>query len=95
MTVSEGNCHRFFDQTKSRGFPRLFFASRGQDHDFPAVVLFEVEMRLKSADQPGVRSLFCAKQANVMGPLFLTNQYPTLTEIRNTLANAIEIIPSQ
>ncbi len=97
LTISPGQ----FEVIKVRqhndhsSFPGNFFSSRLRDHDFPTVVLFEVEMRLKSADQPGVRAMFCAKQANVMGPIFLTNHYPTLTEIRNTLANAIEIITSQ
>ncbi len=48
-------------------------------------------MRLKSAEQPGVRALFCAKHATVYGPLFPTRLYPTLAEIRIALGDAIEI----
>ena len=73
-------------------FPGNLFASRRRAFDFPEIVKFEVEMRLKSTQQPGVRALICAKQVNVMGPLFATDHYPTITEIRKALGNAVEIM---
>ena len=76
----------------STNFPGIFFTSRGRNSDFPEVVVFELEMRLKSVEQPAVRALICAKQATVYGPLFPTEHYPTLVEIKTTLANAIEIL---
>lgn len=76
-------------------FPGTFFMSSIRAHDFPKMVIFEVEMRLKSLQQPGVRALICAKQVMVMGPLFTTDHYPTITEIRNTLGNIIEIVTPQ
>ncbi len=48
---------------------------------------FSVEMRLNSAQQPGVRSLICEKRTDNYG---LYN-YPTLAEIRIALGNMIEI----
>jgi hypothetical protein len=93
LTVSPGRFEiiKLRKSNDSLYFPGSFFVSRGWTDDFPSVVIFEVEIRLKSAEQPGVRALFCAKQADVYGPLFLTRHYPTLAEIRFALGNAIEI----
>jgi hypothetical protein len=55
-------------------------------HHVPPIVIFRVEMRLKSAEQPGVRALICAKQVESY-----THHYPTLAEMEIALGNAIEI----
>jgi len=50
-------------------------------------VIFGIEMRLSSAEQPGVRALICEKRTNNRGRY----NYPTLEEIRIALGNMIEI----
>lgn len=97
LTVSAGQyeiikLRRYNDDTS---FPGTFFTSSIRAHDFAKMVIFEVEMRLKSLQQTGVRALICARQVMVMGPLFMTDHYPTLSEIRNTLGNIIEIVTPQ
>ena len=93
LTVSPGQFEiikiRKFNDYSS--FPGTIVASRKWIFDFPVVVIFEVEMRLKSAEQPGVRSLFCAKQVQVFSPFNSKRHYPSLTEIRTALGDAIEI----
>ena len=93
LTVSPGQFEiikiRKFNDYSS--FPGTFVASRKWIYDFPVVVIFEVEMRLKSAEQPGIRSLFCAKQVQVFSPFNSKRHYPSLTEIRTALVDAIEI----
>ncbi len=72
---------------------RTYVASLGwildvaKDENRAINVFFSVEMRLKSAQQPGVRSLICEKRSDNRG---LYN-YPTLAEIRIALGNMIEI----
>ncbi len=73
------------------GSQRTYVASLGwffdvNDHR-SVQVFFGVEMRLQSAEQPGVRSLICEKRIDNYG---LYN-YPTLAEIRAALGNIIEI----
>ena len=53
-------------------------------------VIYGVEMRLSSADQPGVRALICEKRSDNMGVLSIHN-YPTLAEIKTALGDTIEI----
>jgi hypothetical protein len=72
-------------------FPGTFTVSRRWDLDFPVFIIFEVEMRLASAEQPGVRSLICAKQVHVFSPVNMSRHYPNLAEIKATLSHAIEI----
>lgn len=93
LTVSPGRFEiiKVRKSNDSLYFPGSFFISRAWTDDFPRVVVFEVEMRLKSAEQPGVRALFCAKHAHVYGPLFPTRHYPALAEIRIALGDAVEI----
>lgn len=67
-------------------FPGNFVASLLEWHNIPPIVIFTVEMRLKSAEQPGVRALICAKQVESYG-----RHYPTLAEMRISLGNMIEI----
>ena len=50
-------------------------------------VIFGIEMRLSSSEQPGVRALICEKRANNRGRY----NYPTLEEIRIALGDTIEI----
>ncbi len=52
-------------------------------------VIYAVEMRLSSADQPGVRALICEKRANTLGVNY--RNYPTLAEIKTALGDTIEI----
>ena len=73
------------EQSEHLEFPGNFVASRQLDY-YPPIVIFRIEMRLKSTEQPGVRALICAKQ--VEG---IVRDYPTLTEIGIALGNAIEI----
>ena len=54
--------------------------------DTPSNVIFEVNMRLQSAEQPDVWALICSKHVNTFG-IF----HPTLAEIRIALGNVIEI----
>jgi len=74
------------------GSRRTYVASLGWIIDAkmerrPVHVVFGLEMRLSSAEQPGVRALICEKRSNNVG---LYN-YPTLEEIRIALGNTIEI----
>ena len=50
-------------------------------------VIYAVEMRISSVEQPGVRALICEKRTHNRGP----NNYPTLEEIRIALGDTIEI----
>ncbi len=51
--------------------------------------IYAVEMRLSSADQPGVRALICEIRANTLGVNY--RNYPTLAEIKTALGDTIEI----
>jgi len=87
ITVSPGQFEiirvRKYDDNYSSGS----IGSLGRfTYDRPANVKFEVEMRLKSTEQPGVRALICAKRVDDRGL-----HHPTLAEIRTALGNAIEI----
>ena len=66
-------------------FPGNFVAS-AQWNYYPPIVIFTIEMRLNSTEQPGVRALICAKQVEGLG-----SHYPTLAEIGIALGDAIEI----
>ena len=68
-------------------FPGSFIFFPKWIRDPPTNVIFEVEMRLKSAVQPGVRALICAKRVDYYGHHY----HPTLAEIRHALGGAIEI----
>ena len=88
LTVSPGR----FEITKVREnqekqyFPGNFVASKDEWHYVPPIVIFKLEMRLKSSDQPDVRALICAKQVESYG-----RHYPMLAEIRNALGEMIDI----
>ena len=73
------------------GIIRTYVASLGwiidvEDNRYVHVI-FGIEMRLSSAEQPGVRALICEKRTNNRGHY----NYPTLEEIRIALGNMIEI----
>ena len=72
-------------------FPGPFVVSHGISSDFPLDVIFEVEMRLKSAQQPDVWAMYCARQVTVFSPIFSSSYYPKLTDIRVALGNTVEI----
>ena len=67
-------------------FRANFVASAGEWHYVPPIVVFTIEMRLKSPEQPGVRALICAKQVESYG-----SHYPTVAEMKIALGNTIEI----
>jgi len=52
----------------------------------PSNTLFTFEMRLKSTQQPDVRSLICVKESDIRGP-----HYPNLEEIKIALGDAVTI----
>jgi len=70
-------------------FPGTFVVSLSSD--FPLDVIFEVEMRLKSAQQPDVWAMYCARQMTVYSPIFRSSYYPKLADIRIALGNTAEI----
>jgi len=52
----------------------------------PSNTFFTLEMRLRSAEQPDVRSLFCVKESSLRG-----THYPSFDEIRIALGDAVTI----
>ena len=72
-------------------FPGTFVVSRGISSDFPLDVIFEVEMRLKSTQQPDVWAMYCARQVTVFSPIFRSSFYPKLADIGIALGNTVEI----
>ena len=52
----------------------------------PSNTFFTLEMRLRSTDQPDVRSLFCVKESSLRG-----RHYPNIEEIRLALGDAVTI----
>ena len=93
LTISPGQ----FEITKVREindslyFPATFVVPRGISSDFPLDVIFEVEMRLKSPQQPDVWAMYCAKQVTVFSPVFSSSYYPKLPDIRVALGSTVEI----
>lgn len=88
LTVSPGQFEiiKVREYKEQQYFPGNFVASIGEWQYVPPIVIFRLEMRLKLAEQPDVRSLICAKQVESYG-----RHYPTLAEIKIALGNAIEI----
>ncbi len=72
-------------------FPATFVMSAGISSDFPLDVIFEVEMRLKSPQQPDVWAMYCARQTTVYSPIFRSSYYPKLADISVSLGNIVEI----
>ncbi len=65
--------------------------SGGGHYEFPTNVIFELEMRLNSTEQPGVMALYCAKRVMVWNLVNTKQYYPNNTEIITALGNTIEI----
>jgi len=74
------------DYYEQQYFPGNFVASAREWHYVPPIVIFRIEMRLNSVQQPDVRSLICAKQVESYA-----RHYPTMAEMRAALGNTIEI----
>ena len=66
------------------------YVSRRNDNS-PTNVIFELEMRLNSTEQPGVMALYCAKRVMVNNLVNTNQYYPNNTEIITALGNSIEI----
>ncbi len=93
ITISPGQFEifRVHESNDSQYFPGTFVVSRGISSDFPLDVIFEVEMRLKSAQQPDVWAMYCARQMTVFSPFFSSSYYPKLSDIRVALGNTVEL----
>ncbi len=85
---------KVIESEDGQGTGRTYVASLGWFIDVNAQgayhVIYAVEMRLSSADQPGVRALICEKRADTMG-IYSIHNYPTLAEIKTALGDTIEI----
>jgi hypothetical protein len=93
LTISPGQFEIFKvrQSNDSDFFPGSFGVSRGTSSDFPLEVIFEVEMRLKSTQQPDVWAMYCAKKVTVFSPIFSSGYYPKLPDIRVALGSTVEI----
>ena len=59
---------------------------------FPLYVIFEVEMRLQSPQQPDVWAMYCARQeVTLFSLVFRSSYYPKLADISVALGNTVEI----
>ena len=67
------------------------YSGRGRSESPPTNVIFELEMRLNSTEQPGVMALYCAKRVMVMNLINTKQYYPNNTEIITALGDTIEI----
>lgn len=65
----------------------------GGFEEWPAFIVFQVEMRLRSATQPDVRALFCAKNGDLSYGYGAISRYPSQTEIGAAVGDLIEISP--
>jgi len=89
LTVSPGR----FDVREVRQFNDRFSDSiilvastRWVGEGQPSNTFFTLEMRLRSAQQPDVRSLICVKESGFRG-----RHYPSIEEIRIALGDAVTI----
>jgi hypothetical protein len=64
----------------------LVASTRWERSGFPSNTFFTLEMRLRSSEQPDVRSLFCVKESGDRG-----SHYPNIEEIRIALGDAVTI----
>jgi len=67
----------------------LVASTRWAARDLPSNTFFTLEMRLRSAEQPDVRSLFCVKESSLRG-----RHYPSFDEIKIALGDAVTIEPA-
>ena len=71
---------------------RVYTAALGAGFDeWPAFIVFQVELRLRSAEQPDVRALFCAKNSNLSFGYGSAARYPNRAEIGTAVGDLIEI----
>ncbi len=72
-----------------QGGRRTYVASLGILHfdDGPSNVNYQLEMRLSSSEQPGVRALTCIKNADD----YFDHRYPNLSEIKTALGDLVTI----
>ena len=72
-----------------RGGRRTYVASLTIRHldDGPSNINYRLEMRLSSAEQPGVRALICIKNADD----YIDRRYPNLSEIKTALGDLVTI----
>ena len=82
---------RVRESNDSPYFSGTFVVARGHSSDFTLDVIFEVEMRLKSTQQPDVWAMYCARQVTVLSPFFRSSYYPKLADISVALGNTVEI----
>lgn len=87
LTVSPGRFQIIkLKKSDDTYFPGSIGSLGGLTFERPTNVIFQVEMRLKSDEQPGVRALICAIRVDDYGL-----HHPTLAEIKIALGDAIEI----
>lgn len=72
--------------------PRVYVAGLSSFSEWPINVVYSVEMRLRSAEKPGVRALICSKHSGVNMSLDRNTYYPNLAEIRAALGDLITIV---
>ena len=75
---------RSVDELSSAGVPGKYYARNAETVN---VLAYKLEMRLKSEQQPEVRSLICAKHVIGYG-----NKYPKLEEMHEALGDIINIV---
>lgn len=71
---------------------RVYTAAMGGGfEEWPAFIVFQTEMRLRSELQPGVRALFCAKNGDLSYAHGATARYPNRAEIGAAVGDLIAI----
>jgi len=92
LTVSPGRLDvreiRQFNDRISGGIV-LVASTMWTSDGLPSNTFFTLEMRLRSAEQPNVRSLICVKESSLRGI-----HYPSFDEIKMALGDAVTIDPA-
>ena len=71
-------------------YGRTYVASLNWEHDGPpSNVDYQLDMRLSSSEQPGIRSLICVK--NINDYVAYNRRYPNLSEIKIALGDLVTI----
>ena len=70
---------------------RVYVANSGGNFEYPANVVYYVDMRLQAENPSDVRALICMKHNNPAGFYDARIYYPSLAEIDATLGDVIEI----
>jgi len=77
-------------ESNDYGFDRSYVASLIWENDGPpSNVDYQLDMRLSSSEQPGVRSLICVK--NINDYVAYNRRYPNLAEIKMALGDLVTI----